>query len=175
MKRILHKSLLPGVICTFLLSFTVQAATISYDLDDKPTEFLGVDIGGTSYDVTVDWVNFFSTVYGYPSVEPLFLGDQTGANNAAGALLAALVADSYTGTVITNYVSVPYAFTTAVSGGGVNLNTIEFTGVNAGWGNNSTTLGYTVWVESVVVPIPGAIWFFSSALGLMGWMRRKAA
>lgn len=26
-----------------------------------------------------------------------------------------------------------------------------------------------------VVPVPGAVWFFGSALGVMGWMRRKAA
>jgi hypothetical protein len=26
-----------------------------------------------------------------------------------------------------------------------------------------------------VVPVPGAVWLFGSALGIMGWMRRKAA
>jgi hypothetical protein len=26
-----------------------------------------------------------------------------------------------------------------------------------------------------VVPIPAAVWLFGSALGVMGWMRRKAA
>jgi hypothetical protein len=29
--------------------------------------------------------------------------------------------------------------------------------------------------DNAVVPVPAAIWFFGSALGLLGWMRRKAA
>jgi hypothetical protein len=30
-------------------------------------------------------------------------------------------------------------------------------------------------MEVHVVPVPAAVWLFGSALGLMGWVRRKAA
>ena len=38
--------------------------------------------------------------------------------------------------------------------------------------------GYNAWAVSpgdtlAPVPVPGAVWLFSSALGLMGWMHRK--
>ncbi len=33
----------------------------------------------------------------------------------------------------------------------------------------------TYMVRSSVVPVPPALWLFGSALGLLGWMRRKAA
>jgi hypothetical protein len=32
----------------------------------------------------------------------------------------------------------------------------------------------TLTVTSTVVPVPAAVWLFGSALGLLGWMRRKA-
>ncbi len=32
----------------------------------------------------------------------------------------------------------------------------------------------TLQVTAAVVPIPAAVWLFGSALGVMGWMRRKA-
>ena len=173
MKRILHKSLLLGVICAFQLSFTVQAATISYDLDNKPTEFLGVDVGGTSYDVIVNWGQFFETVY--PTTDPLFWGDELGADAAASALLTGLVADSYVGTASTNDILVPYRLTTFVWSRSVRLDTGEVRLVTAGLGNNSPNLGYTTWEISAAVPIPAAAWLFGSALGLLGWVRRRKA
>ena len=32
-----------------------------------------------------------------------------------------------------------------------------------------------VWARYEVVPLPAAVWLFASALGLLGWLRRKAA
>ena len=35
--------------------------------------------------------------------------------------------------------------------------------------NHALSLGFTA------VPVPAAVWLFGSALGVLGWMRRKAA
>ncbi len=37
------------------------------------------------------------------------------------------------------------------------------------------TQGYTLQFTASPVPVPAAVWLFGSALGLMGWMRRKAS
>ena len=37
---------------------------------------------------------------------------------------------------------------------------------------NSWTSGY---FSATVVPVPAAVWLMGSALGLLGWVRRKAA
>lgn len=42
-------------------------------------------------------------------------------------------------------------------------------------GNATLTSGLTWTLTTTPVPVPAAVWLFGSALGLMGWMRRKAA
>jgi hypothetical protein len=43
-------------------------------------------------------------------------------------------------------------------------------------GDPSDTNFVSTWLlDTTVVPIPAAIWLFGSALGLLGWMRRKAS
>jgi hypothetical protein len=64
-----------------------------------------------------------------------------------------------------------------------------FTSGGWNWGRSDTTTGPILFlpnngfplqkgnwlVRSTVVPVPTAVWLFGSALGLLGWMRRKPA
>lgn len=40
--------------------------------------------------------------------------------------------------------------------------------------NDSVTFG-SIEVTVTPIPVPAAVWLFGSALGLLGWMRRKKA
>ncbi|MFW2405895.1 MAG: VPLPA-CTERM sorting domain-containing protein [Gammaproteobacteria bacterium] len=55
---------------------------------------------------------------------------------------------------------------TVTPGGGDNLLLTVQTG------NNSI---YEIAITTAAVPVPAAVWLFGSALGLLGWMRRRAA
>ena len=35
--------------------------------------------------------------------------------------------------------------------------------------------GTTMTVETTPIPVPAAVWLFGSALGLLGWVRRRTA
>lgn len=39
---------------------------------------------------------------------------------------------------------------------------------------NSTAPAYRITVNAPVVPVPAAVWLFGSALGALGWLRRRA-
>ena len=59
-------------------------------------------------------------------------------------------------------------FTDGISGHITNSQTLGF----------ASTSGATIAIDNFgaqVVPVPAAVWLFGSALGLLGWMRRKAS
>jgi hypothetical protein len=80
--------------------------------------------------------------------------------------------DNATGTLWASVVDGPAPTGT---GSGVNyLATINTsTGVVTKIGSTVTGLDGLAVLPSLPVPIPGAVWLFSSALGLLGWVRRK--
>jgi len=110
----------------------------------------------------------------------LYRGAITGPTQfGTGELLQATSGDgSYAGIIAGSYLAVPRDYLSGSLLG-------ESTAVYAG--QTFATLGMTpgtyVWSlpeDSVTldvvatVPIPGAVWLFGSAIGLLGWMRRKA-
>jgi hypothetical protein len=61
-------------------------------------------------------------------------------------------------------------YTTNILSGGDNVDIMLYAG-DKDQAANPTNPG--VWTSAVVVPIPTAVWLFGSALGLLGWMRRR--
>ena len=59
------------------------------------------------------------------------------------------------------------------AGGGVSLLFKADCGANPNC--RLTALIDNVTIDTAVVPVPAAVWLFGSALGLLGWIRRKAA
>lgn len=58
-----------------------------------------------------------------------------------------------------------------VDDGGGGMMTVDLP--ESTWEVTSSTFDYTA--EVTTVPVPAAVWLFGSALGMLGWMRRKAA
>jgi hypothetical protein len=69
-----------------------------------------------------------------------------------------------------------YTFNTVLgpdAGGGVSL--LFKADCGAAPNCRLTALIDNVTIDTTVVPVPAAVWLFGSALGLLGWVRRKAA
>ena len=75
--------------------------------------------------------------------------------------------------------AVPTGF---LSGDTINATSITFTGetfaslgITAGNYTVASWAGDSITLNATAVPVPAAVWLFGSALGMLGWMRRKRA
>ena len=187
----MKKSHLLGALCAFalvILANTAQAALV--------TQILGLDIGGTFYDVTFhtgsgDTFNALWDADGngvFDSAAPTFWGDPTGAQAAATAIIAALgTSDTTVGGIPgSDSFYVPYGTVgPSLSSFPDSINVYTDTVTNAGIDSLATlvtsdnydpTQFYPYATFAVVVPVPAAVWLFGSGLlGLVGIARKNTA
>jgi len=165
-----------GALLAFCVSFTTHAATVVFD-GSAATAVLGLDVNGTSYDVT--WEQ--GTFNGLGSGVFPFVGSLSEATDAEDALNLALTNAGATlfkrgnGTTFTRY-DIAYALAGSalstrqngtIPNGSSNWEFIQLLSRGA-----DQTVSYAVFTA---VPIPAAVWLFGSALGVLGWIQRKRA
>jgi hypothetical protein len=194
MQTIFRTILALAVAHTFSLGITPtsHAATIFTAVEIAGDVVITAD-GGASFDLTGLTLNSQSNrirfinpttggfATGGTAAMDLYQGAITGPTQfGTGSFLQATSGDgSYAGILEGSFLAVPRDYTSDSLLG-------ESTALYAG--QTFATLGITpgtyVWslpADSVTldvvatVPIPGAVWLFGSAIGLLGWMRRKTA
>ena len=182
-----------------LISLALFGLSVSNANAALVTQMLGLDIGGTSYDVTFhsgssfytlwdgDQNNVFGSDGSLFDSAPLFWGDGLGAAAASSAIIMALGTIDTTSAgsdaffIPNNLVIVPI--------GDFSILTILFTctdiqtapGVDVGDCtipmNPASIRTYASFSRSALpaVPVPAAVWLFGSALiGLVGFCKRKS-
>lgn len=165
-----------GLFVALSIAPAAWGATVQLD-GTTATDIFGLDVNGTIYDVSfeVDSFNNLNVDNNFP-----FLGDVNAAGDAVDAIVAelnsagALFAGESASLDDINFY-VPYGLVSGNSQNAwgkwevnqgsmwVNLGPIQ-------WNANTSNLVYATFS---VVPVPGAVWLFGSALGLLGWLRRK--
>ncbi len=172
---------------TFLLAialFFVGLSAHAFTVDLEGTRATGIsdlDIGGTAYDVTFQLVpaNTANTVTCAPAVPcDFFFGDRSAAQAAVTAIAAALN-PSVAITVGSAPGKIDYFVPYATGGGNVDAaqgtfvaDTTWFLSTDASLDADTDIIEYARF-SAAVVPIPAAVWLFGSALGILGWVRRR--
>ena len=142
-----------------LLAGLACAANVTYDTDNRPILFEGIELNATMYNVAVTWNSNYLTVYS--SQDPLFLGDEAEALAALSALSHALVGDGFTSTQLVSYLDVPFEDTgSVVRGWSLYLRSgpTYQQYVEVYYENYYETVGYTVWTEIGPVNSEAATW-----------------
>jgi len=172
-------------------AFSAGAANVLVD-GSRATGILGLDVDGTRYDIFFDST---TTPFQIDTSGFAFIGDTTGAQNTAAAIVAELNAAGGINMVgeaadPVSWFVVPYsdpsALTVALTWWGSfdKAPGPAAAGCTAGvWAvcvdeavETTVSIG-PAWVTMTptVVPVPAAFWLFGSALGLLGWIRHKIA
>jgi hypothetical protein len=144
-----------------------------------------LDIDGTAYDVVFQFVqaDTANTVACAPGVPcDIFFGNELAAEAAQDAVNAAMNAWMPFPTRVGSSVNISYFVPWAKSGGMVNVSSAQATILDEmTWQriadadlDGTDTIEYARF-SPAVIPIPAAAWLFGSALGILGWVRRRTS
>ena len=168
-----------------LLLFCVSSYAFVVDLDpDDNTQAIGIrnlDIQGSAYDVLFE---YSTGPHNTPQAGDIFI-DEAGAiaaTNAINAALNSVSAIQGVGSSMNNRFLVPWEFDTKSCGSQGDNGTCTQEGrlFGGSWNGSFHELDSTVDApiemarfSATVVPIPAAAWLFSSALGILVWVRKR--
>jgi hypothetical protein len=169
----MNKSIFAAVC--LLVSFAANAYTYTLDVAGNVKAIGGIDINGTLYNVDFDVPLNFDTYGGSEN----FWSTEFEAHDAIEAARLALyeleITDGYFSDLSTGFrdIYVQHQGGGAVMGSGQCGRSTSWNGC----GFNDFTGPYDAYRGSAwsvaAVPVPGAVWLFGSALGGLGWMRRR--
>lgn len=175
-----------GATCTCLAvtSFNTSAASYVYDIDSNITGVAGLDIDGTTWDMTLHDGTFEDLLSAQPDNAYY---TESFANSATLALIS--FTNSVPEPVYGDFIGcVPGSIcrlSTAYTFNGTHYDTYNdnvqpggdgFSGSKVYYQNNMIQASLATWELSTVpaVPVPAAVWLFGSGLlGLVGAARRK--
>ena len=168
-----------------LLLFCVSSYAFVVDLDPNDnTQAIGIrnlDIQGTAYDVIFE---YSEGPHSTPQPGDIFI-DEAGAVAATNAINAALNSVSViqsVGSSMDNRFLVPWEFDTKPCGSQGDTGTCTQEGrlFGGSWNSSFHELDSAVDApiemarfSAAIVPIPAAAWLFSSALGILVWVRKR--
>jgi hypothetical protein len=172
-----------GMLAALFLASGAQGATVQLVACFVPTEscatgITGLDVDGSLYDVSFVFDTFttLNTAGNFP-----FLGDQTAAELAAGAIAIELNAASAARVIVgplgpEYFVTfIPYSssfLATRAVNQGVDWFSVSPTGTNSA----TTSYSFSIFTSTgnATVPIPATSWLLGSGLAIMGWIKRRS-